>query len=494
MRRNLSNWIHPEIRWTERKGDESAQPEPSLDKSVPIEVGQKREVLPHSSALKPIPDFDVTNIIRRKERWQAIMPDLPAITTVLLNGEMSFPVAAAEIPSVDRPNLPTVAFAEDVLDDLVAEYLVTGAFEFVMAGCELAVRAISGMGLVIKKTHPFWRLITNFIPINPFLALWRSRMTGLAANASCFNKGAIGWSRDVSKGYLCSSLGGCDRGLHGNDYDDHCKRMKSPGVRRWWTGCTPETCKGTCSKALLGVRWLDHLFRMSCGWFGTRHGSNLLAALMEPLAKHIRETYGVHVILWVDDLLFLLEGSEDPEHDVRYCGQEGKCKFCTESFRKARKLEAEIDALLADLGFLTNEKNEPPSQVGEFCGLHWDTIRSVFFLTKEKALSLTLKCEELLSDPEPTPRKAAKLRGKLFWYSPCVPGVAILMRSINDYIGNPEDWDKTKQLSEVNIDDLEFLASALPELAEVARPMHPPSPAELLQNFIDGKPSADWVW
>eukprot|EP00961_Rhodomonas_salina_P087438 1175970-Rhodomonas_salina.1 len=97
------------------------------------------------------------------------------------------------------------------------------------------------MGLVCKKTHPFWRLIIDFRPVNEFLAAWPSRMTGLAANANLFSPGAVCWSRDISKGYLANVIGGCDAGLHGGFMDgDPRKRFKTKHEERYWVGCTPE--------------------------------------------------------------------------------------------------------------------------------------------------------------------------------------------------------------------------------------------------------------
>eukprot|EP00961_Rhodomonas_salina_P095432 1283675-Rhodomonas_salina.1 len=161
-------------------------------------------------SLKPIPEFDVTRVVRNKRAWEREVAGLTPVARHVVNGDMPYPLKTGDISKVDSRNLPTCKLAE--------EYCPPG-FEQL---------CICGMGLVCKKTHPFWRLIINFRPVNEFLAAWPSRMTGLAANANLFSPGAVCWSWDISKGYLANVIGGCDAGLHGGFMDgDPCKRFKT---------------------------------------------------------------------------------------------------------------------------------------------------------------------------------------------------------------------------------------------------------------------------
>eukprot|EP00961_Rhodomonas_salina_P000423 5812-Rhodomonas_salina.1 len=121
---------------------------------------------------------------------------------------MTYPMKTGDLQKVDHRNLPTCDNAEEVIDELVAEYLIVGALEYCPPGFEPL--CICCMGLVVKKTHPFWRLIINFRPVNDFLAPWPSRMSGLAANANLFSPGAVCWLRDISEGYLTNVIDGCD--------------------------------------------------------------------------------------------------------------------------------------------------------------------------------------------------------------------------------------------------------------------------------------------
>eukprot|EP00961_Rhodomonas_salina_P077933 1046537-Rhodomonas_salina.1 len=350
------------------------------------------------------------------------------------------------------------------------EYLIVGAFEYCPPGFEPL--CICGMGLVCKKTHPFWRLIIDFQPV--------------------IDPGAVCWSLDISlaKGYLANVIGGCNAGLHGGFVDgDPSKRFKTKHKERYWVGCTPETCKKACSKALTGVWWRGQVYHMACGWFGTRHCGNILAAIMQQLVDEIKSRFGIAVLIWVDDILCICP-NVDPTHDLRDCWGRGVCSQCTQTYENAKKIEALVDDLITQLGLLTNEKDEPCSQVGEFTGLHWDTIHSVFFLTQAKARSLGDKAAELLANPRVMQREVAQFRGLLFWYGPCIPGVKVLTRGLNAYIGAmPDDmWDKHKPLDEDACDELQFLVDTLPALAEIAKPMVAPAPSDLLQQFVLGHP------
>eukprot|EP00961_Rhodomonas_salina_P298126 3937819-Rhodomonas_salina.1 len=58
----------------------------------------------------------------------------------------------------------------------------------------------------------------------------------------------------------------------------------------------------------------------------------------------------------------------------------------------------------------------------------------------------------------------------------------------------PDDmWDTHKPLDEDARDELQFLVETLPALAEIAKPMVAPAPSDLLQRFVLGHPSVDFV-
>eukprot|EP00961_Rhodomonas_salina_P106925 1439836-Rhodomonas_salina.1 len=106
-------------------------------------------------------------------------------TKLILEGRLALPMTSADVPAFDLPNLPTCDEAPEVIDALVAEYLISGVLEYCPPCCE--PHCISPLGLVPKKTSPFYRLIVDLRKPNLFHAEWKSHMSGLAANAMAFN-------------------------------------------------------------------------------------------------------------------------------------------------------------------------------------------------------------------------------------------------------------------------------------------------------------------
>ena len=229
-------------------------------------------------------------------------------------------------------------------------------------------------------------------------------------------------------------------------------------------------------------------------WFGTKHGSNFMNALLSPVFRKIR-SMGVHVVEWVDDSLYVCPNTNDPSHDPMLCGGRKSCHFCEATFAKAEEVEALVDQLFQDLGFLTNEENTAPAQEGEFIGICFDSKRSVFHLTAEKASSLAQEAAELLASSAPTPRDVSRFRGKLHWFTPCLEGVSILTREMNAYVGGPDEagWDTHQPFTTGVRDELQFWVIHIMGMAEVARPMVTTPATILLQRFLAGLPSVDYV-
>jgi hypothetical protein len=366
-RQSGSNWIHPAINW-KRTGDD----EPS----------------PCNAGCKALPEFDVTRVARRANTWLDRLPDVGMAARTILEGRLSLPMKNSDVPSLDARNHGTCDENPAVIDAIVAEYLISGVLEFCPPGH--APLCISALGLVPKRTAPFFRLIVDLRPVNKHFADWRTHMAGIAANAMIFNPGAVAFTRDLKAAYLLSALGGCDPGLHGHkrprDGMEHV-RMKAPGERRRWVGCTPESCLGHCNKAMLGIRWREHLFRYAAPCFGSKHGGNVLETLLAPVLRKLKG-FGCNVTSWVDDIICVVENRGGPGHDPATCGGEHGCEHCADTFRRAREVEALVDSELDRLGLLTSDKNAPPSQSGEFLGLWWDTVQGAFRLQPEKAATL----------------------------------------------------------------------------------------------------------
>ena len=145
-----------------------------------------------------------------------------------------------------------------------------------------------------------------------------------------FNPGAVAWTRDISTAYYCSLLGGCEGGLQPPinplTGESNPKRMKIPGERRNCIGCTPETCKGTCTKSLFCIRWRDSILRYAAPVFRSKYGGQVLETLLAPLLRKIRAK-GILVICWVDDVCCIIPNTDNPSHNLRTYGGEHVC--CT---------------------------------------------------------------------------------------------------------------------------------------------------------------------
>ncbi len=85
---------------------------------------QSMEDATYPSECKPVPDFDVTRVAARAQTWVDRLPDIGMATKVILEGRLALPMKSADVPSFSLPNLPTCDEAQDVIDALVAEYLI----------------------------------------------------------------------------------------------------------------------------------------------------------------------------------------------------------------------------------------------------------------------------------------------------------------------------------------------------------------------------------
>jgi hypothetical protein len=342
---------------------------------------------------------------------------------------------------------------------------------------------------VPKKTSPFYRVIFDLRELNKHMAKWKSHMVGMAASAMIFNAGAVAWSRDIKTAYHTSTLAGCNGG--GVKRDKTC--MKAPGHARYTNGCTPATCTGICSKALMGLEWRGQYYRYTVPTFGSSCGGQILEALLQPLLRKLK-TMGLQLLDWVDDMLFVVQNVDDPTHDPLTCGGEHGCKHCKATFEKARKLEVEVDVLLTELGFRFSDKNEPPAQEGEFLGLGWNTKRGVYVLSPAKADRLAAQAQDLLDCKELTPRLCAQFRGKMQWYRPCLESVALLTRQLNKAVSQArtaDDWDLPLTLLPEAREELQFWVDNLPRMADVAKPMWQLTSQQMLERFQKGQAGAD---
>ena len=412
-------------------------------------------------------------------------PYLGADTRIILDGQASWTFKDVTPRGYEAHNLPTVKgpAAEAFIDAYVAKYLAAGVLEYCPPGKRPL--CVSPMGCVPKKTDPFLRLVTDLRGANLFKDDWPMTMLTLAAAAFIFCSGAYCWSRDVEAAYLICGLGGCSGGL---------KHRKSiGGVDIWYMGCTPDDCLGFCSKALLGIKWRGQYLRYASCPFGAKQSGNILNVLLMPYLRRLRDK-GIHLLVWVDDLLMCLPPLPEHRHDAALCGGHETCKMCQCTRDRALKLEAEIDREMDALGLFTNEKRQAPARQGEFIGLDYDTADCVFLLTKDKTAALAQKAKMLAEAEDSSPRLLAKFRGKVVWYSPCIQGVSILTRHLNVAIGaftSDAEWDRRSTTPGAARSELQWLADNLRNMAAKARPMWELTGEQAVRAFKTGQRAVD---
>eukprot|EP00961_Rhodomonas_salina_P121040 1629059-Rhodomonas_salina.2 len=87
-------------------------------------------------------------------------------------------------------------------------------------------------------------------------------------------------------------------------------------------------------------------------------------------------------------------------------------------------------------------------------------------------------------------QELAKLLGKLVWFSACLHTVRLLTRALNAFVGSPVTdaaWDVREALPESVLVELRHWASALPTQADHELPFWRLLPAQLYEQYLQGK-------
>lgn len=434
--------------------------------------------------LRSIPSFHVTTVIAKRGVWhKRFKRFLGQAARVILDGRLCLPLDHHEGPPLDAPNLPTCFSHPEhtrFVDGIVSEYLVTGVCSWYPATSKPI--AICPLSVVPKKTEPFFRLVIDARGPNLRMSRWASNMKSLASSAHIFEPGSVVWTRDIGKAYIVSAFQGCRQAF--------TPRVRADGFKYDHVGCEPDNCTLSCSKCLLGFRWRSQHFVFNAPMFGGKVSGNILDTLFAPIDRWIRAK-GISLLRWVDDLALSLPPRPELRHDTVHCGGTQSCMLCQDTLCRATRLMHEFDALLTELGFTLNDKRTLPSQRGEFIGLGWDTIRCCFWMPAAKANALAETALNMALASSASRRQLAQFRGKLTWFSPCLSGVRLLLRTINTFIGNPEsdsEWDAVVILPADVISDLQHWARTLPTSADHERPLWSLRPAQVLEMYRMGNP------
>jgi hypothetical protein len=488
-----SRFLPPELNWAESAPSEHTDDRvPQREASPPPWFRARLSPSPprHSrstsgrTVVRTIPTFHVTSVISKRTVWhRRFKRYLGQAVRVILDGKLCLPLDHHEGPPLDAANLPSCFAHPDhtrFVDNIISEYLVTGVCSWYPPSAKPVV--ICPLGVVPKKTEPFFRLVIDARGPNLRMSRWASNMRSLASSAHIFQPGSVVWTRDIGKAYIVSAFQGCTQRF--------TPRVRADGFRYQHVGCEPDNCNLTCSKCLLGFRWRHQNLVFNAPMFGGKTSGNVLDTLLGPVDRWIR-TKGISHLRWVDDLCMSLPPRPAYRHDTTHCGGIGMCFMCNDTHRRAMRLMTELDNLLIELGFQLNDKLTMPSQRGEFIGLGWDTLRCCFWMPAAKANHLAGVADAIVESSAASRRDLAKFRGKLSWYAPCLSGVRLLLREINAFIGNPAsdtEWDAVVPVSSAALLELQHWGSVLPTAADHEKPLWTLRPAQALELYRLGCP------
>ena len=380
--------------------------------------------------VRPIPSFHVTTVISKRNAWsRRFKQHIGQAARVILDGKLCIPCDIHEGSPLDAPNLKSCFETpehEAFVDSIISEYLVTGVCSWYSQTSKPL--AICPLGVVPKRTKPWFRLVIDARQSNKRMSKWASNMKSLASSAHIFEPGSVCWSIDISSAYVCSNFMGCRQAF--------TPRMRADGFKYEHVGCEPHNCALGCSKCLLGFRWRNQFFVFNAPMFGGRVSGNILDTLLAPVDRWIRSK--MPMLRWVDDTVCCVPPRPEYRHDTAHCGGFEACFMCKDTYARAQQLRSELLTLLDQLGFILNEKMTPLTQRGEYIGLGWDTLKCTFWMPSEKANKIAALASGVISNGTTSRRDLAKIRGRLVWFAPCLPAVRLLTRRTNEFIGNPD--------------------------------------------------------
>ena len=448
---------------------------------------------------RPSPDLlPVTTIVERKHVWYRRLGSVARTGTLnsILNGQLVMPTTSLPTLRIRRPNLP--GWEEDpkaqaALGPTIAEWYYRGVAEYV--GPEVDIlhtpsmpQNILALNAVPKNTEPFYRLVIDARPANAHLAPWSVRYDTLDQIRLLVQPRDILITLDAKDAYHITPDGGCLGGLR------FTSPAPFPGPNGWsmrsrpYIGCTPETCTGLCGKAMAGFCVRGHVFRFAAPHFGFRTAGAPLNSIMQAIRDHISHRFrDVASAVWVDDLLLRLRNPPHPP-----CGGAADgCPTCLRTLSRGRKIETYVRRLCSDLGVGLSKKGSPAGQLAEFTGVEIDTIDHVYRILEGKCIKLLAFLAELSQAHTTTPRILAQLRGKLIFYSICLPHLRPSITALSREIGSELDsqiqrWDHAFPPSDSCKRNFAYLTRVIPRFRSAGRPIRALVPSSVYGAFLRG--------
>ena len=147
-------------------------------------------------------------------------------------------------------------------------------------------------------------------------------------------------------------------------------------------------------------------------------------------------------------------------------GLDGGCSVCARSARSARRSQSYWHRLARALGLgpgLSDEKRQEPSQRITYTGIVVDSFRHTLSIPPEKKVRLASCLEEFLYLRSATAHDVASLRGRLQYYSICLPYVLPFVALFSSLLGTEADpdYDRPVDIPPVVNDTAAFLRGVL---------------------------------
>lgn len=442
------------------------------------------------TGLPQLPSARVTDVVERADVWETRLGPLDGTSQAIVRGLFMYPRRSwAYAPSWLRnhPSWEEDEQAKAALGPTIATWLHSGVLEFVPSDCDPPL-VVEPVGAVAKSSEPWYRLITDARRSNMELDEWPVRYWTVLEAAAALRTCALLCADDAKDAYHLSAFAGCTGVLISDDGPCLQPDGTVAWSKRYFLGCSPRTCLGTCDKARSGIYLDGFLFRFAAAQFGQKLAGSPLNALFFPIIRHLGRRFprcgvllGLLLFLWVDDLLM---AQNVVRHDA--CrGLTAGCEVCKAGAALFAQAQTYWHQLASDLGIrLSPSKRQEIGQRAEYTGIVLDTFVGRLFIPEKKLLKLRA-CLEALRDADTfSLRELASVRGRVLHYSVCImyvrPLVPLLFVPDTEHDHLDSRRAMYPQLRNACIMILDIVES----FSGVGAPMWPHVPSSLYGRFL----------
>lgn len=447
---------------------------------------------PATGRLMP-PAARVTVIVERAAIWKTRLGPLDGTAQAIVDGNFTYPRRSwAFAPSWKRNHRSWEQCdkAKFALGPTIAHWLLAGILELVPHGCPPPL-VIEPVGAVEKGTDPYYRLITDARLSNEELDEWPVRYWTVLEAAAGLSYGALMCADDAKDAYHLSAFAGCTGAL----IEDESFCLEQDGSwakkKRYFLGCSPSTCLGTCDKARSGICLDGFLFRFAAAQFGQKLAGSPLNALFFPIIRHLVNRFrgnspllGLLCSLWVDDLF--LAQNVNPHGSCG--GLLAGCAICVAAKLAFAKTQSYWHQLACDLGItLSPSKRQEISQQVEYTGIVLDSIQGRFYIPDKKKVKLLSCLGTFVGLREFSLRALASLRGRVLHYSICIMYIRPLVSLLVVPGADLDDLDSLHPMSSSLLKAGQTLLDLVERFAPLGSPMWPYVPSSLYGRFLRGE-------